>query len=75
MSGRVGAGSKVKTFCEQTIASGSELAGVGAAGEMVGCRVGEYLRRLIEDVGAVFPERNGQTSESMAFWTAAATGE
>jgi len=54
-------------FNEQPIASGSELAGTGAAGEMVGCRFGEELRRLIADVGAVFLEGNGRRSESMAF--------
>ena len=68
MSGRVGKGYKVKKiYCERSFASDSELAGVGAAGEMVGRHDGEELRRLIADVGALFPERNAQTSESMAF--------
>ena len=52
---------------EQTFTSGSELAGDGTAGKMVGCRFGEELRRLIADVGAAFPEGKRQTSESMAF--------
>lgn len=45
---------------EQTTTSGSELAGAGAAGALVGCGVGEELWRLIADVGAVFPEKMGK---------------
>jgi hypothetical protein len=66
MNGRVNTGCEVK-MNEQTITSGSELAGVGAAGALVRRAVGEELWCIIAHVGAVFPERNGQTSESMAF--------
>jgi len=66
MSGRVKTSCEVKMY-EQTFTSGSELAGDGTAGKMVGCRFGEELRRLIADVGAAFPEGKRQTSESMAF--------
>ncbi len=44
----------------------SKLAGTGAGGQMVGGHAGQALRRLRADVGAAFPEGNGQTSQSLA---------
>ena len=60
---------------EEAIGSGSKLAGTGAGGQVVRRHAGQGLRRFFADVGAAFPQENGQKPQEMAFGAAAEAGE